>query len=74
MSLKLSYEQGARGGDAEKLQLALALLNLVAARAGDPRFFGGGHLLGDHVSQMKFRSPKIRYRSRQRTDSSRMVS
>ena len=39
---KLSYEQGARGGDAEKLQLALALLNLVAARAGDPSVGGGG--------------------------------
>ena len=39
---KLSYEQGARGGDAEKLQLALALLNLVAARAGDPSVLGGG--------------------------------
>ena len=42
MHLKLSYEQGARGGDAEKLQLALALLNLVAARAGDPSVLGGG--------------------------------
>ena len=42
VSLKLSYEQGARGGDAEKLQLALTLLNLVAARAGDPSVGGGG--------------------------------
>ena len=33
---------GGRGGDADKLQLALALLNLVAARAGDPSVGGGG--------------------------------
>ena len=65
--MKLSYEQGGRGGDAEKLQLALALLNLVAARAGDPSVGGGGQrcdVFRDVFDRLKW----ISYRSRQPSD------
>ena len=59
--------RGHAAGTRGSLQLALALLNLVAARAGDPSVGGGGQrcdVFRDVFDRLKW----ISYRSRQPSD------